>query len=114
MAGFREAMVGSGQLIAVEDAQVITGDRLRESDLQAPEQRFELPGRVANQFGGHRGLDAGQLVVNGGEGDGQALAQGAIGGADGRILVADDQAHQIDDGREEQFAGVLALGLLSE
>jgi hypothetical protein len=33
---------------------------------------------------------------------------------DGGVLAADDQAQEIDDGGEEQFSGVLALGLLAE
>ena len=37
-----------------------------------------------------------------------------MGGADGGEGGGDDLAHEIDDGREGQFAGVLGVGFLLE
>jgi len=45
---------------------------------------------------------------------GRDVSEGAVGGADAGAGAAHDQAHEIDDGREQEFARVLLVGFLLE
>ena len=66
-------------------------------------------GRVADQGGGDRRLQAVELVVDGLAGDAEDAAC-LVGGVDRGPDAADDRAHQVDDRGEQQGPGVLAFG----
>ena len=101
-------------LAAVEDAHPVARDPRRRGAAQVVEDRLKLGGGVADQLGREARLDAVELVVHRGERDRDLVGAGLVGGVDGRADAGDDQAHQVDHGREEQLAGVLVLGAAAE
>ena len=59
-------------------------------------------------------LDAIELVIQRRERDQQRVLDRTVGRADGRLHLANDQPHQIDDRGEQQRFLVLMLGVLGE
>jgi len=55
-----------------------------------------------------------ELVVDGLVTDGELVFELTVGGMDGRLLPEDDPSHEVYQGREEQFVGVLVSGVLRE
>jgi hypothetical protein len=55
-----------------------------------------------------------EFVVDGLVADRESVFELTVGGVDGRLLPEHDTSHEIDQGREEQFVGVLASGVLRE
>jgi hypothetical protein len=49
---FRQAMLGRGQVIAVEDLDAITGEQFGPPAVQLVDEGCEFGGRVADQGGG--------------------------------------------------------------
>ena len=107
-------MLRGGQMVAVEDAHAVAGHGLRQQAAQVADNRLQPLGGVTHQFRGDVIFDALELVVHGGEGDGDVDQAGLVGGTDAALHVGDHQAHQVYHGGEEQAAGVLGLGVLLE
>src|SRR6516165_10147606 len=55
-----------------------------------------------------------EFVVDGLVADRELVFELTVGGVDGRLLPEHDTSHEIDQGREKQFVGVLVSGVLRE
>src|SRR5262249_5617930 len=110
----RDAVLGRGQVIAVEDLGAVAGDQLGQRGVELADERAEPPGGVAHESTTDARFDPLELLIDGRQRGGDLAERGQIGGADRRLDSADDQAHQIDERGEEQFPGVLGGSSLLE
>jgi hypothetical protein len=96
-------------VIAVEDlgAEALQG---RQPAPQPADDRGQPVRRVPDQGRRRARLDVGQLGVDRLDRHRDLGGRGLVGGVDRPVGAADDQAHQIDAGREQQFAAVLPAG----
>ena len=109
-----DAMLGPGQMVAVEDLDAIAWQQRRGAAVHGGDDRRQTLGRQAHQRGPYGRLDALDLSVKRWErdinGDGVLL----VGGIDRGSDPANDQAHQPNNRREKEIARVLPVGGLLE
>jgi hypothetical protein len=105
-----EAVLGPGQVVAVEDLDRVTRQPGGPPSAHGRDDRSECPCGVPDQFRRDARLGAVDLVVDGPERDADGLGVGLEGGVDGGPDIADDRRHEVHDGGEEQGAGVLPVG----
>src|SRR3954465_9305992 len=110
----RDAMLGAGQDVAIEDPDRMALDRLGR---EAPAGRDELAcprGRAADDRLGDRQLHAVELAVEGRERGHARELSPQEGGAGRGPVAAGDIEHDLDEVGQGQFAGILARGGLVE
>ena len=100
-------MLGTRQVIAVEDLDAVARQGGGAVGFELPHDFGEALGGGPDQAAADGRLGPLELLVDGGEGRRDAGGI-EIGAADRRLDAADDDGDQIDDGGEEQLAGVLA------
>ena len=103
-------MFRSREMIAVEEADAVARQQRRQRGPQRPDGGSDALGRILHQGRGHRQFDVLQLIVNGLIADGELVFERAVGSMHRGLLVQHDAQHQVDEGGEEQFVGVLTLG----
>ena len=108
-----EAMLGAGEVVAVEEAGPVADQQRLRACPQLIDDRGEGRAGVADQSGTGARFDAIDLVVNGLASDPQGRGHLLEGGVDRGSDVADDDAHKVDDVGEEQLPRVLQLGVVS-
>ena len=106
-AGRRDAMLGAGEVVAVEDLGAVARDRLGQGGVELTDQRRESPGVVQDEGTADAGLQPLQLLVERRERSGDLAQRSQVGGTDGGLGPADDGAHQLDHRGEEHLPGVL-------
>ena len=109
-AQFLEAMLGRGQMIAIEDLDLIAGQPTWVTGPQGLDHGLGERGGVAHQGGGHPGFDAIELVVQGGGRHPNGVFVGLIGGMDGGMDPEHDFTHQLHQRGKQELAGILLLG----
>jgi hypothetical protein len=111
---FLDPVLGLGQVVAVEDLGAIAGQKRRHAGSHGRADGPEPLGRRPDHGCGDGRLDAFDLTVQRGERGGEGHGVLGVSGVDGGLDAADDHAHQFDDRREQQFAGVLPVGEVFE
>jgi hypothetical protein len=94
-----QAVLGGGQMIAVEQAGAVPRQP-RGQRGEALDHGGEAVGPEADECGGDVRLDARQLVVDGGKGDREGVLGGPIGGPDGGTHAANGLGEQVEGGGE--------------
>jgi hypothetical protein len=110
-AGRRRAMLGPGQVVAIEDPCPVAGHGLGErTAVEALHDRRQPVVGLEDEAAADGRLDPLKLGVDGRQRSHQLVERGEVGGADGRMDLGDDSEHQLDHRGEEQLAGALGLG----
>ena len=102
-----EAVLGPGQMIAVDDLDAITRQQGGPSAVHRLDDRFQTFGGRADQCRSDPRFDAVDLAVDGAERGVEDLGVCLVGSMDGGPDAADDQAHQVDDRGEEELSCIL-------
>ena len=81
----RQTMLGSGQMIAIQDTHPITRNGFGQQAAELSQDRLETVNGVTHQLRGDGIFDASEFIVNGGEGDRDVHDLIDVGGPDGGI-----------------------------
>ncbi len=105
-----EPVLAPGEMVAVEDAGVITGQPVRPAAAHRVDDRSQPRGHRMDQRGRDGGLGAVELVVDGVDRGADRLGSRLKGRVDRGPDATDHHAHQVDDRGEEELVGELLLG----
>jgi hypothetical protein len=106
-----QAFLSAGEMVPVENADAKTG---QQRSARAAEMREELMATrkdVGDELRGDGQFEMLELLVNGLEGDGDAVEELLVGGLDVGSGAADDEADEVDGGGEQKGAGVAEAGV---
>ena len=109
-----DPVLGAGQVVAVEDLDPIAFQPRLIPAAKLVDDGAEDRAGVLDQGGAGGRLDPVDLVVNGFLGDPQEGGHLLEGRVDRGSDAADDEAHQVNDVREQEVARVLQLGVTRE
>jgi hypothetical protein len=104
-----QTLLGGSEMVAVEDPHPVTRQQRLARTTQFADEPLTAACDPADQFGGHRGLEVLEFLVDTLEGDGDTLKDLLIGRLDVRERTTSDQTHQVDGGGEQQFSRVPAF-----
>src|SRR6516164_4921547 len=107
-------MLRGREVVAVQEFDTVAGQQRGQGSPQGVDDRGDAPCGITDQCGRDGQLDVLELVVDRLVADRELVFQLTVGGMDGRLLSENDTTHQLDQGREEQFVGVLMSGMLCE
>src|ERR1019366_260125 len=96
VAGLGDAVLGAGEVVAIEDTHAVAGDALGVETTDLLDEWAEPFGGLLHQEGRDGVLDAVQFVVDGSKRGGDGSGVGLVGATDGGLLTAGDKAHQFD------------------
>jgi hypothetical protein len=102
-------MLSGGEVVAIQEADPIAGQQRWQTAPQLLDDRRDPEGGFLHHSSGHGQFDVLQLVVHRLIADGKLLFELAVSGMDGRFLAEDDSCHQVHEGGEQEFVGVLPL-----
>ncbi|MDY3557103.1 hypothetical protein R5W24_006290 [Gemmata sp. JC717] len=105
-----QSPLGGGQVVAIEDPHTVARQQALARPTQLGDQRLAPARHVRDHGSRNTRLDVADFVVHALEGNGNPLAEVLVCGMDMESLAADDQAHRVDGGGEQQFPGVAAFG----
>ena len=111
---FLEAMLAGGQPIPVQNAYPEAGQQVRQGPAQLFHNLRHGPRGLPQQGSRDGGFNMVDLLIEVLASHRDTVLQVFVGRIDRRLHATDDQAHDIDDGREQQLARILAGGMLLE
>src|SRR6266511_893955 len=92
-----ESVLGAGEMVAVEDLGAVARQQGGSGAVPGVNDRSQALGRRVDQRRRQGWFGAVEFVINGTERGLDGLGLGLVGGVNGGLDAADDEAHQIHD-----------------
>src|SRR4051812_7391372 len=112
VSGLLEPVFGGGQVVAVQNADVVAGHPGVVDAVDQSLHRQQTARRIVDRLGRYRWLNALEFVVHRGERDRDGLFEVLVSRADRTVRAGNDHAHKVEYVGEEQFTSVLVFSVV--